>query len=146
MAKAFSIEDGNLGVKTITSARKQSYTDLDLTFSPKPAGDLYKKNEAAAVKQAVKTLLLTNVTERPFNSDFGGNLNDFIFELDTETDADALSYRIINMIDLYEPRAKVLETDIILRPDTNEVRVVVKFQVVSTSEEVVLNLSLTRLR
>ena len=146
MAKAFSIEDGNLNNKTITSARKKAYTDIDLSFSAKPAGDLYKKTEAAAVKQAVKNLLMTNITEKPFNSSFGGNLNDFLFELDTEADADLISRRIIDAIDLYEPRARVLETDIILRPDTNEVRVTVTFQVVSTTEVVVLNLSLTRLR
>ena len=79
MARAFSIEDGNTNVKTIRSARSVSFLDLDLSFSPRPSGDLYKKNDAAAVKQAVKNLLLTNITEKPFNSQFGGNLNDFLF-------------------------------------------------------------------
>jgi phage baseplate assembly protein W len=146
MAKAFSVEDGNLNVKTIRSARSVSFLDLDLSFSPRPSGDLYKKSDAAAVKQAVKNLLLTNITEKPFNSQFGGNLNDFLFELDTSTDANLLATRIVECIELYEPRARVIDIDINLFPDRNEVKVTVEFQVVSTSELVTLDLSLTRLR
>ena len=146
MAKAFSVEDGNLNVKTIRSERSVSFLDLDLSFSPRPSGDLYKKSDAAAVKQAVKNLLLTNITEKPFNSQFGGNLNDFLFELDTSTDANLLATRIVECIELYEPRARVIDIDINLFPDRNEVKVTVEFQVVSTSELVTLDLSLTRLR
>lgn len=146
MAKAFSVEDGNLNVKTIRSARSVSFLDLDLSFSPRPSGDLYKKSDAAAVKQAVKNLLLTNITEKPFNSQFGGNLNDFLFELDTSTDANLLATRIVECIELYEPRARVIDIDINLFPDRNEVKVTVEFQVVSTSELITLDLSLTRLR
>lgn len=146
MARAFSIEDGNINVKTIRSARSVSFLDLDLSFSPRPSGDLYKKNDAAAVKQAVKNLLLTNITEKPFNSQFGGNLNDFLFELDTSTDANLLASRIVECVELYEPRARIIDIDINLFPDNNEVKVTVAFQVVSTSELVTLDLSLTRLR
>lgn len=146
MARAFSIEDGNINVKTIRSARSVSFLDLDLSFSPRPSGDLYKKNDAAAVKQAVKNLLLTNITEKPFNSQFGGNLNDFLFELDTSTDANLLASRIVECVELYEPRARIIDIDINLFPDNNEVKITVAFQVVSTSELVTLDLSLTRLR
>ena len=120
--------------------------DLDLSFSARPSGDIFKKSDAAAVKQAVKNLLLTNITEKPFNSQFGGNLNDFLFELDTSTDANLLATRIVECIQLYEPRARVIDIDINLFPNKNEVKVTVQFQVVSTSELVTLDLSLTRLR
>ena len=83
VAKAFSIEDGNLSNKTLIGARTRSYSDIDLTFSKKPSGDIFKKNEAAAVKQAVKNLLMTNRLEKPFTIDYGGHLNDFLFELST---------------------------------------------------------------
>ena len=146
MAKAFSIEDGNLNVKTIRSSRSVDFLDLDLSFSARPSGDIFKKSDAAAVKQAVKNLLLNNITEKPFNSQFGGNLNDFLFELDTSTDANLLATRIVECIQLYEPRARVIDIDINLFPNKNEVKVTVQFQVVSTSELVTLDLSLTRLR
>ena len=63
--RAFSIEDGNLGNKTITTARTVGYQDIDLSFTKKPSGDIFKKSNAAAVKQAVRTLLLTNFAEKP---------------------------------------------------------------------------------
>lgn len=146
VSKAYSIEDGNLASKSIVVAREQTYSDIDLTFTPKPSGDLFKKLEAADVKQSVKNLLLTNNTEKPFNMRFGGNLNAFLFELDTETDFDILAEKIIECVDLYEPRAQVLRVDGNVYPSRNEVVVTVEFQVLSTSELVVLDLTLTRLR
>lgn len=146
VSRAFSIEDGNLSSRPITVARELTYSDIDLTFTPKPAGDLYKKIDAADVKQSVKNLLLTNYTEKPFNMRFGGNLSDFLFELETDTDIDILADQIIEAVDLYEPRAQVLRVYGNIKPDNNEVRVTVEFQVISTSELVVLDLTLTRLR
>lgn len=146
VSRAFSIEDGNLQSKSITVARELTYSDIDLTFTPKPSGDLYKKNDAADVKQSVKNLLLTNHTEKPFRMGFGGNLSAFLFELDTETDFDILAERIIETVDLYEPRAQVTRVDGNVYPSRNEVVVTVEFQILSTSELVVLDLTLTRLR
>jgi len=77
---------------------------------------------------------------------FGGNLSDFLFELETDTDIDILADQIIEAVDLYEPRAQVLRVYGNIKPDNNEVRVTVEFQVLSTSELVVLDLTLTRLR
>jgi len=146
VSKAFSIEDGNLSTKPFVVAQQQTYTDIDLTFTPKPSGDLYKKTDAADVKQSVKNLLLTNYTEKPFNMKFGGNLNDFLFELDTDIDVDLMADKIIQAVDQYEPRAQVLSVNANLYPQRNEVVVTVQFQVLSTSELVVLDLTLTRLR
>ena len=146
VTKAFSIEDGNLSGTQLVAAREQTYKDIDLSFTAKPAGDLYKKLDAADVKQSVKNLLLTNHTEKPFRMGFGGNLSAFLFELDTETDFDILAERIIETVDLYEPRAQVTRVDGNVYPSRNEVVVTVEFQILSTSELVVLDLTLTRLR
>ena len=146
VSKAFSLEDGNLGSKSIIAARELVYSDIDLTFTAKPSGDIYKKTDAADVKQSVKNLLMTNYTEKPFNMKFGGNLNDFLFELDTDTDMGLLADQIIEKVDLYEPRAQVISVDANAKPDTHEIRVTIEFQILSTSELVVFDLALTRLR
>ena len=49
MARAFSIEDRTLDT-SIISSRNVAYKDVDLSFTAKPAGDIYKKTDAAAVK------------------------------------------------------------------------------------------------
>ena len=135
-ARAFSIEDGNANIKSLIGARKASYTDIDLTFANKPAGDVFKKTNAAAVKQAVKNLLMTNQMEKPFDTTFGGNLSDFIFENDTEIDVNEVSYRIIETVKAHEPRAEIIDVNLTLKSSTNEVRVTVQFQVVATNEVV----------
>ena len=48
--RAFSIEDGNLGVKTIISSQNRTFSDIDLTFAKKASGDVFKKNCKGAPK------------------------------------------------------------------------------------------------
>ena len=146
VAKAFSIEDGNQNTLTLVGARKRVYSDVDLTFAKRLDGDVFKKQNAAAVKQSVKNILMTNYTEKPFQPFFGGNLNDFLFELNDGIEEEDIEDRIETAIRTYEPRADVLDVKVISNPDNYDIRVTVSFKVVSTSEEVTLNLSLTRLR
>ena len=75
--RAFSIEDGNLATKSILTTQKRTYKDIDLSFAKKTTGEIFKKTDAAAVKQAVKNVLLTSRLEKPFNPDFGAGLNRF---------------------------------------------------------------------
>jgi phage baseplate assembly protein W len=146
MAKVFSIEDGNLTNQPITSSITKTYKDIDLTFAKRPSGDIYKKSDAAAVKQAVKNILLTNYTEKPFLPKFGGNLNAFLFSLSSEFDEFEIQEAVTLAINNYEPRAKVLDVRANLQPDNYSVSVEVTFQVLSTSEVVATTVSLTRLR
>ena len=146
VSKAYSIEDGNLATKSIVVAREQTYSDIDLTFTPKPSGDLFKKLEAADVKQSVKNLLLTNNTEKPFNMRFGGNLNSFLFALNTDVDDDDLREQIIQAIEIFEPRIQVLNIDTNLRDDSHEIKVTVTFKMINTSETISTQVNLTRLR
>jgi phage baseplate assembly protein W len=144
--RSFAIEDGNIGGRTILSARTQSYSDIDLTFKAKPSGDVYKKTNAADVKQAVKNILLTNKNEKPFLMDFGGSLSDYLFELDNDLEIDIMRSRIIETIEIYEPRAQVLDVDLLYAEGSNAVNVTVTFQIVNSSEIISFDLSLTRLR
>ena len=145
-ARAFSVEDGNIGNTTIVTARTRAYSDIDLSFAKKGSGDVFKKQHAAAVKQAVRNLLLTNYSEKPFMPDFGGDLTSMLFRLSTEIDDDNLEDDIIKAIETYEPRAEVLNINTIISPDSNEVRVTVTFRVISTQEETSVEINLTRLR
>lgn len=144
--RAFSIEDGNLGSKTILTSRTQSSKDIDLSFAKKGSGDVFKKEDAAAVKQAVKNLLLTNFSEKPFLPRFGGNLNSLLFALNTDIDDEDLEEQIINAIEIYEPRARVINVSSNLNDDDHQIQVTVTFRVVNTNETVTTNIDLTRLR
>lgn len=147
--RALSIEDGNLATVSLATTRNKEYVDLDLAFNKKPtSGEIYKKTNAAAVKQAVKTLLLTNQNEKPFQPYFGANLNQYLFELaDYETEKE-IERDIENAIRTYEPRvdAKTLEISAKVSPDYNSLEVTVVFRIINSTETVEFTTVLNRLR
>ena len=146
MARVFSLEDGNLNTKPIIVSRSKTYSDIDLTFSAKVGGDIFKKTEAAAVKQSIKTLLMTNYGEKPFNFMYGANLNNFLFENIEDLDEDEITDVISSAINNYEPRAIFKRVEARVLPDYNTIQLQIVFQVINTMENEALNLELTRLR
>ena len=107
--RAFAQEDGNLNTASVKSSRVRQYIDIDLAFANKPSsGEIYKKTDAASVKQAVKTLVLTNKLEKPFRPDFGGDVRGLLFELADYGADDVVKEDIIDNIERYEPRAEVI--------------------------------------
>jgi phage baseplate assembly protein W len=147
MANAFSLEDKNLDVSTILTSRTRAYKDIDLTFKNIPiSGEIYRKTEAAAVKQAVKNLVMTNFAEKPFLPTFGGNIRSLLFELADEDAEEDIENNVISAINKFEPRARTLNVEAISNPDRNAVDVTIVFQVVNTQEEVSLSIVLARLR
>ena len=146
VTRAFAVEDGNLQTRSLVTSRNKQFSDIDLTFTNKPSGDLYKKTDAAAVKQAVKNLLLTNRTEKPFQPTFGGDLNNLLFELVDNDTAYEIEALITQSITKFEPRALVQRVITNLQPDANSISVAVRFQVVNTQEIVTVDATITRLR
>lgn len=147
--RALAIEDGFIARSTVATTKNRKSIDLDIAFKPKPiTGDVYKKTEAAAVKQSVRNILLTSFNEKPFAPVFGANLNSYLFEL-AEPD---IEYRIAtevqNALEAYEPRVDKfsLKTKVKAQPDANALDVTVVFNIINTGEEVTLTTSLNRLR
>ena len=144
--RVLSSEDGDLQKSTLTAARVVDYLDIDLTFNKRPSGDLYKKRDAAAVKQSIKNLLLTNHYEKPFEPFYGADLTGMLFELaDDQTEAD-VQVKIVSTIEKYEPRVEVQSVDVSVLPDQNDMRVSVVFKIISTDEIVTFTTNLARLR
>ena len=144
--RAFSIEDGNLATKSILTTQKRTYKDIDLSFAKKTTGEIFKKTDAAAVKQAVKNVLLTSRLEKPFNPDFGAGLNRFLFDLNTNFDRFEIEDAIVSTLARTEPRARVIDIDPVILPDDYTVNITVKFRVLSTDTIEQVTVSLTRLR
>ena len=97
----------------------QSFKDLSLTFKKHPVtDDLVVTKDAAAIQQALTTLLLTSKGERLFNPELGSSLRRFLFEpLDYAT-ASLIKAAILESIQEYEPRVIVIE--LIIDPNRNE--------------------------
>ena len=146
MATKLAAEDTSLGLSSIIGSRTKLYSDIDMTFAVKPSGDIFKKTDAAAVKQAVKNLMLTNHFEKPFQPRFGANLRALLFELADDEAEEDIEERCINAIDVFEPRAKALNVTAISKPDRNSVSVTVEFRIINTDELVKFTSTLARLR
>tara|TARA_R110000822_G_scaffold101565_1_gene227728 strand:- start:11657 stop:12100 length:444 start_codon:yes stop_codon:yes gene_type:complete len=143
--RVLSREDTNLTSSIITT-RKVQFKDIDLSFTAKPNGEIYTKKDAAAVKQAVKNLILTNHFEKPFLPFFGGNVRDLLFDLADEDIEEDVEERIIEAINAYEPRAAVRTVNVKSDPDRNNLNVYIEFQVINTTEVVTFTTTLSRLR
>lgn len=147
--RALSLEDRNLDTSTFKTTKNRKNLDIDLSFSPKPTtGDIYKKTEAAAVKQSVRNLLTTGKYEKPFQPDFGARLYDFLFELDTMYDGRAIINNVFESIRAFEPRVDIKTLKVTPRflTDQNTLQIDVIFRVINSGEEVTLTTTLNRLR
>lgn len=140
MSKVFSTEDGNLST-SIRVVKDRLYSDIDLSLSARTTefgydanddGDILRKKDAAAVRQSIKNLLLTNESEKPYLPKYGGNLGSLLFENMDENTGQEIIDRVETAIALYEPRAKVRKVRVFANPNVNSVSVVVEFRVVQT--------------
>lgn len=146
MAKIHSTEDNNL-TSSIISTRPTPYKDIDLSLTLNTStGDIYAKKDAAAVKQSIKTLLLTNRFEKPFKPRFGANLQGLLFDLSTGNTGNQIADRIVSAIQTFEPRARVLNVRAVATASRNTVKVRVEFQVVNTQSVEIIETSITRVR
>lgn len=139
-------EDGNLSQSTLIGGRRKEYRDIDLSFTAKPNGEIFVKKEAAAVKQAVKNLILTDYFEKPFEPFYGGNIRALLFELADDDVEEETRENIIRAISAYEPRAIVREVSVSYQEERNSISIYIEFQVINTEEVVTFTTSLSRLR
>jgi hypothetical protein len=147
MAKAFSIEDGNLQNKPITTSIDRINKDIDCSFTPNPTtGDIYKKTDANAVRQSVKNLLMTEKGSMPFRPYYGAGLDGILFSLSTDLDEEDIVSRVRSTIANYEPRAELQDVKVTIKPDYNSADLTIIFGVVNTTKVVTLGLTIARAR
>lgn len=149
MARAFSIEDGGLGnTSTVKATGNREYLDIDLSFAAKGAGDVYKKTSVASVTQALKNLLMTNRTEKPFSPYFGANLNSYLFEMLDQGSVNEMRNAIEQNIKTFEPRINADTLTIIPEADLdgNTLTLTIIFNIVNSSKQVEFTTRLNRLR
>ena len=123
------------------------YKDLDLSFTPNPVtGDVSKKIDVNAVKQSLKILMQTNFYERPFEPEKGANLRGYLFEPMSNLLAGLIQNTIKNIIETYEPRAKIEAITVNANYDTNSYDIELEYFIVGISAPQTLTANLKRLR
>ena len=120
----------------ITRNVKQ-YRDLDLFFSKKSNKDVNKVTDVEAVKRSVRNLVLTNFYEKPFHPEIGSGVRDMLFENMSPLTAVVLAKKVEDVIENFEPRARLIGVRALPNLDRNEYEVTIEFFVVNTPTELV---------
>jgi len=142
----FSLEDKDITKRPITSSSPAENSDLDLSFSISPKGNLYKKTSVASVKQSIRKLLLTNRGDIPFQPLLGADLNRLLFELSTEIEASDIKMLCEETIRRYEPRIGDLEVFVDMKEDTNTITIYIVFQIIENLRVETMEVSIARVR
>lgn len=123
------------------------FSDIDLNFTPHPVtGDLVRRFDEQAIKQAVKNLILTKHFERPFHSELGSPIMSLLFEPMTPLTTLMVRRSIIDLISNFEPRVELLDVDVVSSPEQNSLYVTIVFKIVNTERPITLDLLLERTR
>ena len=120
----------------ITRNVKQ-YRDLDLFFSKKSNKDVNKVTDIEAVKRSVRNLVLLNSYEKPFHPEIAGDVRALLFELMTPLTSAVIARKVPDVIENFEPRARLTGVQAIPDFDRNAYEVTVYFYVVNAPTELV---------
>ena len=141
-----SVYDAQLNNNSNRNVRE--YVDLDLFFGKKSSDkDVSVVTDVQAVKRSIRNLVLLNIYEKPFHPEISSGVRDMLFELMTPVTAALLARHIEDVIENYEPRARLTGVRAIPDYDRNSYSVTIEFYVVNTPTELVdLTIFLERLR
>jgi phage baseplate assembly protein W len=126
----------------------RQYSDLDLFFGKKSSdSDISKVTDIQAVKRSVRNLVLLNVYEKPFHPEIAGGVREMLFENMTPITAQIIAKQVENVINNFEPRAKLVGVRVNPDLDRNLYELTIEFYVVNAPTELVdMSVMLERLR
>ena len=138
---------GNNKSQVSIVSRKKAHSDLNLKLTLHPIRkDIIPLKDDAAIKNAVKNLLLTNFFERPFQPAKGANLRGLLFEPADAITKYELSSGIRRCLEIFEPRIKVLAINVKDESERNSYRINVIFQIIEFDSNQEVEIVLERLR
>ena len=126
----------------------RQYSDLDLFFGKKSSdSDISKVTDIQAVKRSIRNLVLLNPYEKPFHPEIAGGVREMLFELMTPITAQIIAKQVENVINNFEPRARLVGVRVQPDLDRNLYELTIEFYVVNAPTELVdMSVMLERLR
>ena len=113
----------------------QTFKDLSVTFKKHPVtDDLVQVKDKAAIVQAIQGILLTRKGERPFQPEFGCDVQNMLFEPLDYASAGTIKQEIRETIDRYEPRVTVTKLDCTPDFDNNGYNVEMLYTIVGRED------------
>jgi phage baseplate assembly protein W len=130
------------------SRNVRQYSDLDLFFGKRVVGsDVNKVTDIQAVKRSLRNLINLDAFEKPFHPEISGGIREMLFENMTPMVAAVLARKIEDVIENFEPRARLVSVRALPDFDRNIYNVSIEFYVVNAPTELVdLSVMLERIR
>ena len=139
----------NYYASSINKSKKatRTYVDLNLDFARHPVtNDIVKIEDVEAVKRSVRNLVNTQFYERPFHPELGCGVRDLLFEQYTPMTGIFMRRKIEEVLNNYEPRARISSIQVNEQEDRNAIDVVINFYVLNLPNPVSVTTTLQRIR
>ena len=115
--------------------QQATFKDLSVVFKKHPVtDDLVTVKDKVAIAQSISNLLQTNTNERPFNPDLGSGIRELLFEQVDWGTAAALSGRVKECLNKYEPRISVKACDTSPDFDNNGFDVEIEYEILGRDD------------
>jgi len=103
------------------------YKDISV-YSPTTKPEVI---DITSVQQSLINLIFTRPGERPFNVDYGINVEDMLFDLADDTTALQVYSEIVSKVKIFEPRVKLntSKTEVTADLDNNAINIKLVFEI-----------------
>ena len=136
-------------VSLLTQRQKKIsiYSDFKKNLEVSPLSlDLTLNKDEDAVKESIINLLLTDRGERLMQPALGGNLRAMLFENITPGVMVMIEDQVRTTLDLYEPRAEVIDVNVTSNIDDNVVKIQIEFYISNNQQPISVDVFLERTR
>ena len=114
----------------------KTFKDIRMSFKVNPLNDdLIAIKNQTAIARSLRNLVLTAPGERFFNENLGSNVNNLLFENMDDVTASSIKDEIQNTINNYEPRVKLLKTQVSPNFETLEFDVVIRYEIIGVEAQ-----------
>ena len=111
--------------------KSRGFKDISLSFLPHPVtNDLPILLNERAITRSVRNIVETIPTEKYFDSLFGTDVRDSLFENFTNSTVTILTDQIRTSINNYEPRVNNISLEVNAKPDLNAIEIIIFFDIV----------------
>ena len=133
---------------TINTKQVEAYSDFTLNFDLNPiTGFLAKVTNEDSVKQALKSIILTQRTERLYNKYVGTRLRSLMFEPMDSVTEESIKSEILESIKNNESRVFNVSCTAEAKPNDNAYAVTIYFEIINIPDQnFSLSLILKRVR
>lgn len=133
--------------RTVTEVQPVFYRDFMTSFTRNPVTSvLAVVTNEEAVKQGLKNLILTNLSERFYNPNIGSKVLASLFELQDQVSEDLLKKLVEECVhQVY--RANLINVDLTPNRDGNSYELTVLFSLINVPQQpILLSITLNRVR